>query len=723
MNKFRIDKKEHSEFQKYALVYSLKYQNAVKDLSYEGKGNKLGEKVWALLSKPLLEQRPDLYMPYFREAKELYYYLNSDSEVASYNSLSDHARKASSPDERRAALTEMLKFREAKDRVDKVKNQLYDIMIVLHEIFAIPPQEISGLCKSIASDLGMDTLVSYYNSSFTKKRAHGFNDFSDLLEAKNIVETQRNSSISAKEKCYLYMNLSYAYEVFDYKKSLEYILIAEKFGDFCKDEIIEKKAAYYLGIFDKVNFFEFFKQIKDKQKALDLVIRFKKLFPNDTPPKLTVKDIQGTKILPGNAEVRDIISSVDTRHSDKAKDDFYKLMKTQSSIRSQKFLASILITTKNSDYAVKFLESVNEEFPFLREDSIFNPNLLIAEMQIFTESKKFDQAIEKLREIDYRLRPYGENTCSIDPYLNSVKFSLVYSLLINLEPDKAESILQFFPINYKEELIVLIPKIKEWISSKDKPVITYKEEEGTVLDEEDFQAKLQLETSAVKKEVNITLPSNIKDFSEQVSFGSIPLESLSGKLAHAYFTYKKAIIDSTLISENATEIQWKTERKVYSYPSFSTTKVVKLNSLVNHYISIDPELDLGENEQAAAMRVLEMARIARKKDQPGVKLLEGKLYELKILGELGDLRLIANTIYDYVGNKLILFNKKANHSTLKTVMKSTKTLNVQFLDEDQVGSSKAMEVVDCGQNFYSKAIEEEGSMLLLGETILDSTDF
>ena len=118
------------------------------------------------------------------------------------------------------------------------------------------------------------------------------------------------------------------------------------------------------------------------------------------------------------------------------------------------------------------------------------------------------------------------------------------------------------------EIICLYPAENSTIRYRDRiktdiinirNIYPYKEEEGTVLNEEDFQAKLQLETSAVKKEVTITLPSNIKDFSEQVSFGSIPLESLSGKLAHAYFMYKKAIIDSTLISENATEIQWKTD--------------------------------------------------------------------------------------------------------------------------------------------------------------------
>lgn len=709
-----------------APIAMVQFMISIKDDSLDGRYNKLCQKFFDLISRET--QNADSYIECYHQARSLFDDLNSElsSRESRYQELFE-APKSLNGDAKREALREMLSYRAEKLRLDKesqaLKKGIYDIVAKIHEMFNIPPVEISLLMEEVASEwMGKNDLVQYYNNLFTKKRAHGSNDFSDLIKAKSVID-EFGSEIDSREKCNLYMNLAYTYEVFDYSKSLEYIQIAETFGDFYSDEIIESKASYNLSIMNKGEFKKFFNQIKNVQKRLELLSDFRRSFSNDDSLKIKSTSIKGSKASEEQSMQRDLkriaMSKAGEGGQEKIKNIFYKLMLTDSALSGQKHLASTLISLKSNSKALEFLNEVNEKYPHLRDNSIFNPNLMITEISIFQRNNLFKEAVEKLHILEEKLAPYGENIKSILQYLNSVKLSLFYNLVSNLDLNLAESIFTYLPEDEREAINILFNKIKDHLLPENSSQFDKTKEKPSLED-------LEQEKEELEKAFKIKLPTNSVEFAEQVSLGSIPLEALSGKLAHAYFMCKRSIsmLESLSPSESTSEINWNIDAEHgYSYPTQNGPEVIKLNSLPKHYIAIDPELELDTDQKAACIKVLEMGRAARKKDQAGVKMLDGKLYELKILGEFGDLRLIADTCYDYQGNKLIIFNRKANHSQVKEYLKSGKRINVENLNQDQPSSSSEAnmpkDLIDFGQNYYSKVLAEEGDMVIIGDSSID----
>lgn len=709
VHQYRIDPKTHAIMQLPATIGLAMSANNIQGDPFDIRCHELNIKFMKSALKSLKAQTIEDYINCIALARNIY---NDIVDVQDqYTKLFDQMRAAEGADAKRAVLTQLMPLRDANSNAKKIKSTIFDIVFKCHEFFAIPPQEISDLAVTIAADaMGQETLVSFYNNLFAKKRGHGSNDFTDLLKAKEIVD-QYGGDIVDDEKQALYMNLAYVYEALDYKKSLEYLLVAETFGDRFIDEIICKKAAYYISLGNKKEFFACFKRIKDPQIALDLKMQFSKSFPHDTPPILKVSSVKNTK--PSKAQkaergIKQKVLSDDKTGVDKeaAKESFENIMASPSSASAQKYLAATLLTVKSSSGQLELLREINKKYPLLRENSIFNPYLLVLEMKIFMDNKLFEEATEKLAETYEKLAPYGENIAYIKNYLYQVKYQLFYALAENLEFDKASEILQFFP-EEREELSALMQKLKESYDSVSKKDEAEEHVEEVGVPEE------EVDSAAAN---TITLPQDVSEFTKQVSLGAIPLEALSGKLIHAYFMCKRAMtaLDMCGVDSNSF-INWDLGDIQFSTLADDSANVVKLNAVPNNYIAIDPRLNLEGDELEAAERVLNMARIARKKDQPGVKLVKGSFFELKILGDFGDLRLIADQVFDSNGNRLILFNRKGTHKDVITFAQEAKGIKVHSLKSEVALGGPAEEAsVDLGQEYYSQVIAEESNVLSLG---------
>lgn len=715
-----------------AILASINYSIAKQDESFEGRLNKSMQDLYCLLSESESDQNLESYRDLYHQLSTLYdEILETESSAQKYDELFEKA-KISQGDEKKAVLIEMMKYRGCKDKlghnISEIKHNIYMALSQIHEIFAIPPKEMSESLLKIAFEYGgYNEKVSFLNNLFTKKRSHGSNDFSDLLKAKEIAEAHPEE-IDSKEMCILYMNLSYAYQVFDYYKSLEYMDMAEKYPGHFDDEIIEEKAQYYISTFNKAGFLEYYRKVDNPQKAFDMISSFKKIFPHDIPPRFKLQSLKGTKPTGSEKAQRNVKLAVGASNKksalDQLKDSFYDSMKTGLSTSAQNTLSCVLFAMKNNLDALEFLREVNEAYPNLREESIFNPNLLIAEMKIYTENKMFDEAIKKLHEIDQKLIPYGTNTKSINFILQSEKHKLLFHLAESREIDnikKAESLLGFFPEDEVELYSILLSTFRRYLESKAKAAQVKELDDTEHVREKDHNKKLK-ETEAV---TSIALPSNVKEFSEQVNLGSIPLEALSGKLSHAFFMCMRSMsfIDNMLCVNQNTEIRWEVKEDTYLYPTHEGQKVVKMHSVPNHYITIDPKLasELDPSELDACLRVLEMGRSARKQGQAGVKMLGGKLYELKILGDFGDLRLISKSAYEIHGKRLIVFDRRMDHDDVKSILSKSK-IHVESLDKEEAASASAAPFseddvfIPC-QEYYAKVLQEDGDVLPIGVSV------
>lgn len=676
-------------------------------------------------SKSFKKQKAENYISFYEKIKELNDSLNKTKEDAenAFNRLSKEMQDAEGRDAKISVLKKIRPVQDQKikinDAIESLKKEFYITTGRLHMLFAIPPKEISDLMESLA--YSRNVLVDFYCYLYSIHRSHNSTDLESLKKGLEIIETYPDD-VNDDCKFNLYCNLASAYETFDFTKALEYINIALDYAtdDFKKQEALCDKAEYSIYLGKKKEFNEIFKLISDPQKQFDLRKKFIIKYRKETAPKIKANKIKNAEISESDSAVREIINQSVKPKSSKAlpmesfEAAFHTLMKTEASACAQKYLAAQLRAMPSKD-ALDFLNKMNAKYHLLRDDSIFNPMLLFQEVYVYTKNKKYDEAIQKFNELMEKLQPYEDNIRSVEEFVNHAKSYLILSLILEQKFDDAKSILKYCSKDEVDELKLLVNVEKDIAKRKEHT------ESDNKFEGDDIE-----KVSEANSSNSIELPSNVQEFTKQVSLGLIPLNDLSASLTHAYFMCKKSMMYPNNVQNSGQEssIDWKVGELIYSYPSENDKlKVVCLNGVPNNYITIHPdllELDSEREHMQAAKDVLETGRVARMKGHQGVRLLNNKVFELKMLGQQhGDFRLFTNKVYDTGGNRLIVFDQNGNHKKVKDFLRQTKSLVTEFSDqEDENLVDDAFkcnnDINDC-QTYYTEVLGSDGNQVVIDD--------
>lgn len=205
-----------------------------------------------------------------------------------------------------------------------------------------------------------------------------------------------------------------------------------------------------------------------------------------------------------------------------------------------------------------------------------------------------------------------------------------------------------------------------------------------------------------------SLPGTLKEFAYLLEVEELDFASLSPMMMQAYFKHVASSAKAKPMESLGSLPKWGVPNCTFTYgKSTSKYDVVKL-PIPNFYATIDPDLDF--DHEAEFLTSLELGRIARAKNQQGIKFCGSKLVELKILGAegVGDLRLYTSSILKNVnGENLIVFDHFGNH---KDVEKAVSHSAIQVMNLGLESESSHDSFYDGeeekAQAFYQKALGE-----------------
>lgn len=155
--------------------------------------------------------------------------------------------------------------------------------------------------------------------------------------------------------------------------------------------------------------------------------------------------------------------------------------------------------------------------------------------------------------------------------------------------------------------------------------------------------------------------------------GSI-LDLLDPKIIHEFFNKKKKIEIHYRDNQNAEEHWSFSKSHIIKNTQNNVYKVSYFNKEI--YVTIDEKLfnSLEVIHQEAFTRAINNGFVTRSKGQNGIKIIDGKLIELKINQ---DIRLIAKNIWsNEQKSQLIVFEERKNHQEVQKILSETKIIQI-----------------------------------------------
>lgn len=203
---------------------------------------------------------------------------------------------------------------------------------------------------------------------------------------------------------------------------------------------------------------------------------------------------------------------------------------------------------------------------------------------------------------------------------------------------------------------------------------------------------------------------------------------LDPKIIHEFFNRKKKI-----------EIHYRDNQNTEEYWSFSKNNIIKSTqnnvykvSYFNKeiYVTIDEKLfnSLEVIHQEAFTRAINNGFVTRSKGQNGIKIIDGKLIELKINQ---DIRLIAKNIWsNEQKSQLIVFEERKNHQEVQKILSETKIIQIIPLASIDFSTHKYKALLSIDASIhdadYIKPFEKVADNLLMlfnGPTKSGKTDY
>lgn len=194
--------------------------------------------------------------------------------------------------------------------------------------------------------------------------------------------------------------------------------------------------------------------------------------------------------------------------------------------------------------------------------------------------------------------------------------------------------------------------------------------------------------------------------------GSI-LDLLDPKIIHEFFNRKKKIEIHYRDNQN-TEENWSfSKNHIIKSTQNNVYKVSYFNKEI--YVTIDEKLfnSLEVVHQEAFTRAINNGFVTRAKGHNGIKIIDGKLIELKINQ---DIRLIAKNIWsNEQKSQLIVFEERKNHQEVHKILSEAKIIQVTPLLSAPPSSYKALLCIDASIHDpdYSKPFEKIADNLLM----------
>lgn len=170
------------------------------------------------------------------------------------------------------------------------------------------------------------------------------------------------------------------------------------------------------------------------------------------------------------------------------------------------------------------------------------------------------------------------------------------------------------------------------------------------------------------------------------------LDLLDPKIIHEFFNRKKKI-----------EIHYRDNEEHEEYWNFNQNNVIKSTQdnvykvsyfNKNIYVTIDKQLfsSLECVHQEAFTRAINNGFVTQSKGKNGIKIINGKLIELKINQ---DIRLITKNIWtnDHK-SQLIVFEERKSHQEIKKILSETKIIQITSLENKPSAAHKALLCID-----------------------------
>ncbi len=192
---------------------------------------------------------------------------------------------------------------------------------------------------------------------------------------------------------------------------------------------------------------------------------------------------------------------------------------------------------------------------------------------------------------------------------------------------------------------------------------------------------------------------------------------ISPKTIHAYFQWKNSQLMKHMSMGNGNTQCWKINEDTI------LTKDNLFQVSESLYACISPEINLDTATKKSFQNALEKGVVNRSKGVNGIKFIENKIIELKINA---DIRLYTDRIYvNEDGQRLIIFENKANHNEISRVAGKCKQINIiktipvniPQISFEQLPEEKIVEMFASDHGFEGIKTEQLKELLLAGEVL------